>query len=468
MNQYSIIAATTLIVVALFLLVSSVTSFKEMPIDKYVYTPDKSFSYTIVKTEQFGEVSVTMFNVTSQTWLNDKLVNHPVWTHYLTIAVPQDVQAKDQALLFIEGGSNTKVPQMNNPLQLLMSQNTHSITAWLYGVPNEPLTFYNDTVDKRTEDAIIAYTWDKFFQTKDPYWLARFPMVKASVRALDIVQEFVKKQLDLDIKTFTVAGASKRGWTAWLVAAVDKRVSTVVPMVIDVLNIQPVFKHIYDSICGWPESMQDYVKQGITNYVNKPEFLELGDQVDPLSYIERLVDVEKMMVNAGNDQFFWPDDSTYSFPKIPGTKKRLRYVPNAEHSLAGTDVPFTTASYYYARLYNVALPDYTFSQEFTATGASLSVTVTNGKVPSQVNLWQITNEKARDFRIDTIGRTWSSSALNPVSSNTWNATIVNPTSGYRAFFIELVFANYFEGVTLPALKFTTSAYITPNTFPNCH
>ena len=50
----------------------------------------------------------------------------------------------------------------------------------------------------------------------NPEWLPRLPMVKASILAMDTIQNFAKKQLQLQIDSFTVSGASKRGWTGTL------------------------------------------------------------------------------------------------------------------------------------------------------------------------------------------------------------------------------------------------------------
>lgn len=55
-------------------------------------------------------------------------------------------------------------------------------------IPNEPIVFVGDG-KRRTEDAIIAYTWFKFLQnTSEPNWLLRLPMTKAVVKAMDTVQ----------------------------------------------------------------------------------------------------------------------------------------------------------------------------------------------------------------------------------------------------------------------------------------
>ena len=97
----------------------------------------------------------------------------------------------------------------------------------------------------RTEDALIAYTWDKFLRTGDSRWPARLPMTKAAVRAMDTVTAFCGSPEGGKIKVdgFVVAGGSKRGWTTWTTAAVDKRVVAIIPCVIDLLNIEPSMLH---------------------------------------------------------------------------------------------------------------------------------------------------------------------------------------------------------------------------------
>jgi PhoPQ-activated pathogenicity-related protein len=105
----------------------------------------------------------------------------------------------------------------------------------------QPLVFA-DEQKPRSEDEIIAYTWDKFLKGGDDQWPLRLPMTKAAVRALDTITSFCARE-GLTLDGFVVAGASKRGWTTWATAAVDRRVVAIVPMVIDMLNIVPSFKH---------------------------------------------------------------------------------------------------------------------------------------------------------------------------------------------------------------------------------
>lgn len=121
-------------------------------------------------------------------------------------------------------------------------------------VPNERLCFLQEPgCPGRSEDAIIAYTWWHFLEvdTNDPEWLLRLPMTKAAVRAMDTIQAYANKNSGTNIENFVVAGASKRGWTTWTTGIVDTRVIGMVPMVMDLLNMQKNVMHHYEAYGGW-------------------------------------------------------------------------------------------------------------------------------------------------------------------------------------------------------------------------
>ena len=145
-----------------------------------------------------------------------------------------------------------------------------------------------------------------------------------------------------------VCGGSKRGWTTWTTAAVDKRVVAIVPFVIDMLNIEPSFVHHWEAYGFWAPAVGDYVQMKLMDWNGTPEYRALMKIEEPFEYRSRLT-MPKFIVNATGDQFFLPDSSQFYFNDLVGPKY-LRYVPNADHSLKGTDAPFTLLAYYGAVL----------------------------------------------------------------------------------------------------------------------
>ena len=94
----------------------------------------------------------------------------------------------------------------------LIATRTETVVTEVRNVPNEPLVFAGES-EERTEDGIIAYTWDKFLRTGDEKWPARLPMTKSAVRALDTVTAFCASDAggNVTVDEFFVAGGSKRG-----------------------------------------------------------------------------------------------------------------------------------------------------------------------------------------------------------------------------------------------------------------
>ena len=211
---------------------------------------------------------------------------------------------------------------------------TNTIVTELRMIPNQPLTFFKDGV-ARKEDDLIAYGWRKFLDGGDDQWLARFPMTKAAVRAMDTVQAYAQSPEGgrRAITKFVVSGGSKRGWTTWTTAAVDSRVVAIMPAVIDVLNMRPSMTHHYRAYGFWAPAVGDYVTHGIMDRIGDPRFDKLLALVEPYSYRDRLT-IPKYIINASGDQFFLPDSWQFYFDDLKG-EKYLRYVPNADHSLQG-------------------------------------------------------------------------------------------------------------------------------------
>src|SRR5207302_5071653 len=97
---------------------------------------------------------------------------------------------------------------------------------------------------------------------------------------------------------------------------------------------------------------------------------------------------------SAGDQYFPPDSSQFYFDDLPGPKY-LRYVPNSNHSLRGSDAPQSLLAFYQAVLTGSALPKFAWKLEQDG-----SIRVTTQDRPLKVMLWQATNPEARDFRLE--------------------------------------------------------------------
>jgi PhoPQ-activated pathogenicity-related protein len=79
-----------------------------------------------------------------------------------------------------------------------------------------------------------------------------------------------------------------------------------------------------------------------------------------------------------------------------------------------------------------------------------------------VKMWHATNPDARDFRVDTIGKSWKSENLVESADGTYIAKAPKPEKGWTAFMVELTYPNPVG----PPLKFTTQVKVTPDVLPH--
>jgi PhoPQ-activated pathogenicity-related protein len=424
-------------------------------LDDYVAAPDPSYGYQLVRTIPGDGLTTYVLEMTSQTWLTTNEVDRPLWKHWVIVTKPDKVRT-NKALLYISGGANGgDPPDKADQMMIEIAKATGSVATELKMVPNQSLVFAGENFGRK-EDSLIAYTWDKFLRTGDPKWPARLPMTKAAVRALDTITDFCGSENGGKVKVdeFVVCGGSKRGWTTWTTAAVDRRVVAIIPFVIDMLNIEPSFIHHWEAYGFWAPSVGDYVQMKLMEWNGTPEYRALMKIEEPFQYRSRLT-MPKFIVNATGDQFFLPDSSQFYFNELPGPKY-LRYVPNADHSLGGTDAPFTLLAYYGAVLKGTKLPEYTWS-----VGKDDSLEVRSYDKPSAVKLWSVTNPETRDFRVEKIGRVWKSEPLSDKGDGNYVGKVEKPANGYTAFMVELTYPNG----TAPPLKFTTQVKVVPDVLP---
>jgi PhoPQ-activated pathogenicity-related protein len=428
-------------------------------LDAYVKKPDPSFGWTVDHPISGPGYHGAVLALTSQTWLGATHVDKPVWKHWLTVIVPDQV-SYHKAFLYITGGDNTDASPAKSPDRFTsMAVETHSVVAELDDVPNQPLRFAETPDKARTEDGIIAYQQAKFVKTRDPLQLVRLPMVKSGTAAMTAVQQYLARESGGRVKIdgFVVAGGSKRAWTTWLVGAVDPRVVAIIPIVINVLDVDATTRHHWEAMGYFSPALTDYVENGlIPGKIGSPGLKADNLIEDPLNYRNRRsMTMPKYIINAVGDEYFPPDNTQFSYHLLPQVK-RLRMIPNSKHSTAGTDIMESIAAFYSAILSHQPIPNYAWTVR--KDGA---IVVRSAVQPLEVNLWQGNNPKARDFRVDSIGKAFTATKLSKAKDGSYVGMATKPSGGYTAYFVELVYPSG-GGHNF---KFTTEVQVTPNVLP---
>lgn len=431
------------------------------PLDDYVQAPDPAFRWTEKGGFEAGSCRAVVLDLRSQTWRASEEVEPTEWRHWLTLIIPQEVRG-DTAFLLIGGGARSNpAPTSADPMLIEFAQTSKTVVAELSGVPNQPLHFKGDPLSAERgglkEDALIAYSWQRYKQTGDPAWAARLPMTKSVVRAMDALQAYARESLPQPIEHFVVAGASKRGWTTWTTAAVDPRVRAVCPIVIDVLNVEASMRHHHAAYGFWAPAIGSYSEREAQEWLDSPQFDALMALVDPYSYRERYT-MPKYIVNSTGDEFFLPDSSRFYYDDLPG-ESRLRYVPNTSHSLEDSDAAEGILAWYLSLLAGIDRPQVEWTIDAAAGGTLIRAVPASNL--AQAVLWEVHNPEARDFRLEAIGPTWKSTQLEAKPDGSYEALIRVPEQGWRAGLVELRFDT---ALPLP-LVFTTEVAVAPESLP---
>jgi PhoPQ-activated pathogenicity-related protein len=441
----------------IFLLFSSLLALGgETALDRYVKTPDPAYQWRMENEVPCSGCKAHLLHLTSQTWMSKAEVDRPEWTHWLTVIRPEKITS-NVAMLFINGGNNQgRKPDRADPRFAELAKASGAIVADLRMVPNQSLLL-SGIGKPASEDEIIAFTWEQYLRTGDEKWPARLPMTKSAVRAMDAVTAFLKtpEQGSLDVQRYAVSGASKRGWTAWTTAAVDKRVVAAAPLVIDLLNIVPSMNHHWRAYGFWAPAIKDYEARNIFGWRDTREYKALMKIEEPFEYRDRLT-MPKFLVHAAGDQFFLPDSSQFYFDKLKG-ETLMRYVPNTDHSMRDSDVVETLAAWF--DLIAAGQPRPRFTWKIHRRG---EIIVKTTDQPQEVKLWTAINPEKRDFRLESIGKAYKATVLSPgPDGRTWVAKLTKPERGYSASFVELTY----KGRGRYPLKFTSGVKVMPDVYP---
>ena len=412
---------------------------------RYVGELDSNYRWSLRDYDRHFGWNKHTIRMQSQQWRNPSEVDRVLWMHDVGIIEPWF--ADDLCALLVNGGRNNGSP----PEEI---ESTISAAAILYGihyaqvdqVPNQPLFFADEVNNSRTEDEILAYSLNKYLVTGDFRWPVHQAMTKSAVRAMDTIQKRLPS-----LAGFLVAGGSKRGWTAYLVAAVDPRVRAMAPLSIDIPNFAENTRHHFEAYGFYTPAVQDYTAFDLFCGVNSPRGQELLQIIDPLPYFSKYT-MPKLLLNSAGDQFFLPDSSRFYYASLPAPKW-LRYTVNTDHSQAQDLTAITTVLQWADKVLDGrSLPQ--FSWSFPPDGSIRVQTITR---PLAARLWHAHNPNARDFRLESIGEAYTSSLLSDQGGGVYVGFAPQPAQGWTAFLVELDFG---EGIFL-----TTEVRITPDTLP---
>ena len=442
-------------------------------LSSYINTKEPDFKWVIESKykddfkigSKFQKVSRYNLKLTSLRWRQGErdAVDHPVWEHSLVVYIPEKV-LRDTALLYVNNGTrhhpkHSSVIIEDNSLDFSgIAARTQSIVVDLKDVPNQFLRLAGG--DPLSGDVLIAYTWERFMKNPEANadWPLQLPMVKSVIKAMDAVQGLMKQER-LEIKNFVVSGASKRGWVAWLAAAFDERVTAVIPLVADFVNLPEMVRHLFKVYSHGNPAISPYMS--LRSRIGTKPMDALFSVVDPYQYRQKLTK-PKFVVSASGDNFVPSDTARFFFSELPG-KKWMRVLPNRSHYIFKgnlAQVSNIVESYYSVFINGGVLPELTW--EYVQGKLKVSSSI----APKTVKLWQASNAVARDFRKSMDNSNVSEFVSTQINLTPGNArelviNLPDPKKGWRASFVELSYAN----APYDDLVFTTRLFVTPDSYP---
>jgi PhoPQ-activated pathogenicity-related protein len=386
----------------------------------YVRNRDRSYAFTM----QSSATGRTDIQLQSQTWQGVP------WKHTLILQETDRPIHRGTAILFITGDGpfERDMRELN-----LMSAVARLPVALLFDVPNQPI------FDMR-EDDLIAHTLERYLETGDASWPLLFPMTKSAVRAMDAIQQATRGSAN-PIRQFVVIGASKRGWTTWLVGALnDRRVIGIAPMVIDNLNMERQMLHQMETWGTYSEMIQDYTRRGLQQQFVNERGQHLARMIDPFHY-RRNIRVPTLIVNGANDRYWQVDALSKYWDDLRQPKWNLT-VPNAGHNLGtGFQAAETISAFAQMLAADAPMPEQEWDFELLEGGQFVRPTVRyrgTSKFPPfrNVKAW-VASSDSLDFRESV----WREVAQAPATvlrdESSAEVTFPVPRGKHVAVFVEM-------------------------------
>jgi len=300
-----------------------------------------------------------------------------------------------------------------------------------------------------------------------------------------------------------MCGASKRGWTTWLAAGIDRRVEAFIPVVMPILNITPNLNSAFRSLGGWSWTFADYVRTykmmfirsfidicfvqflaGNMNYFNTPAFDALAALVDPINYNSKFTPKPTYIIAASQDEFFQPDSANFFFQDLRG-EKYLRILPGADHAFHLTfnltDVLVSIDTFFHMAVDNLRGPrDLNWNLvKTTSRTEDASIVAVSGTKPKTVVMYSTNtiSTTQRDFRLFACvtasgtgcyqGLQWTATEVDPQYGVIYTASRKAPEQGWGMFFLEFTYEVAERGWNGEKREFkvTTEVNIVPDVLP---
>ncbi len=384
-------------------------------LDDYIARAEPAYKWEKASQRQIGKNLVTMLNVTSQTWQGID------WTHKVEIVKPEKIDFPGYALLYL----STTDSAFESILSQSLAGQLGATVIHVMGMPNQPLW-------NMREDDLIAHSFAKYVETGDATWPLLLPMTKGAFKSMEAVQEYTTQQ-NQPLNKFIVAGASKRGWTSWLMGSIDtqNRVVGIIPVVYDNLDLSKQLPHQFASWGEYSPMIADYTRRGLQQLLSTPRGLELTRIVDPYTYRARLT-MPKLLVNGTNDPY-WTTDALNLYWKDLPEPKSAYYAPNSGHKLEDNqEKAFGAMVAWFRRVAGGNTTPTLNLSVATENGQAKFTLKANGDISKAV-LWG-THSQTHDFRKSK----WQAVPLQDEGNGTYSVTLPTGTDGRKiAAFAEI-------------------------------
>ncbi|RNA33140.1 autocrine proliferation repressor A-like [Brachionus plicatilis] len=322
------------------------------PLEDFVFddTDLNVVRYDQVKIVKENFLSKYHINLTTCSWF-EKLgllldPNVPYWTHEMIINVPKNLNSSRPVFFFIDSG---RLDQINQESEYekrvtLLAINCKCITVIMKQVPNQPLQFATDPNRKeKMEDELVAWTFHMYIFLKSyfpndtfNYTPLQFPMTKSVKRGFDVLFDFLKSKDIQFTEKIIVSGHGKRGWTAWLIGAIDDRVVGIIPINFDLLNWHKSFHSQYKSLGGgYSYAFRFYLIAGLSIFIDEVNIYQLGQLVDPYSYLHRYMNKNIYLISSTSSEYSMVENMRFFWNELRIHSKHsfIRRVPNAGNDL---------------------------------------------------------------------------------------------------------------------------------------